>query len=190
MKKLHLNSVNSPLIYKIFLPCIVLSYCFSSYAEGTLSSFAIERMVSVEATKTAKIIHLHLISLNDLPRSEALRKKPFKEYDITVIEQRRIHGPPPKQRNPELSSEQLVAVALDALGQEITKVVIPDPRLIRAETADPSGKLTSSGFIYQASTDLIIPLPDDSRITTLKIYHPRWTGKKFILAQIGEVQLP
>lgn len=147
-------------------------------------------MDSTGATNTTKIIHLHLSPPTDSPISEALRKKPFKEYKVTVIEQRRIPGPPPQQRNPELSSEQLVTVALDASGQEITRIVTPDPRLIRAETADPSGKLTSSGFIYQASTDLTISLPDDSRITTLKIYHPRWTGKKFILEQIGEVQLP
>jgi len=127
--------------------------------------------------------------LPDGPKMTPFKKEPPAMHRVTVIQHRRALEPPPRQRHPELSSEQLVVAAFDTQGREINRVVIADPRLVRAETVGPSGELITETF-YRESAEFTIGLPDDPNITMLKIYHPHWTGTEFILEPIGETQLP
>lgn len=152
-------------------------------------TIAIGQMAYTADVERAMEVRLNLGSSTDETISEPFKKQPPPMHRVTVTKHRRVPGPPPRQRHPELSSEQLVIVAFDAEGREITRVVIADPRLIRAETLGPSGELTSKIF-YRESAEFTIVLPDDPNITTLKIYHPYWTGIEFVLKHIGETQLP
>src|SRR5688572_15502769 len=52
---------------------------------------------------------------------------------VTLLGRQAAPGPRPRQRNPELSGDQLVVVAEDAAGQILDWQAIPDPRLLRAE---------------------------------------------------------
>jgi len=108
---------------------------------------------------------------------------------FTLLERRRVPGSPPRQRNPELSSDQIVVVAVDAQGQEIDYHLIPDPRVLRAEHPGPTGEL-SGEVLHHAETELLIALPDDPAIRELRLYHPRWTGTAFVLDLLGRVPLP
>lgn len=146
--------------------------------------------ISAKDVKSAKEFRIHI----GPPTGEPMAPAPFaeilpKDNRFTVIEWRQIPGPPPRQRSYELSSEQIVIIAFDAQEQEITRVVITDPRLIRAETVDTSGDLTTK-IIYRNTADFTVVLPDDPNIKELRIYHPHWTGTEFILELIGEIQLP
>jgi hypothetical protein len=120
--------------------------------------------------------------------SRPLVKTPSLSHSVTVTEHRKVPEAPPRQRNPELSSQQLVIKALDSKGQEITRVDVADPRLVRTQTVEPSGTIKCEVF-YQDSVEFTVVLPDDPDITQLKIYHPHWTGTEFILEPIGETQL-
>jgi hypothetical protein len=109
--------------------------------------------------------------------------------ELTVTEQRRLPSPFPRQRNPELSKEQLVIIALDSQGHEVVRVLCPDPRIIRAEVPDAAGKLVSR-FIYRSAADFSVVIPDNPRISQLQIYHPNWMGSEFVLEPIGNVPFP
>jgi hypothetical protein len=66
--------------------------------------------------------------------------------------------------------------------------VLPDPRLLRAEWPDPTG-VVQGVKLHRANADFFVPVPDDSAITELRVYHPRWTGTAFDLDLVGTVRL-
>jgi len=107
---------------------------------------------------------------------------------VTIQSQRRMSGNLPRERNPELSEDQLVIAALNGRGDEALRIIIPDPRLLRAETSDESGRL-SQKLLYRAAVDFSVALPDDPALESIKIFQPQWTGAEFILVPIGEARL-
>lgn len=134
-------------------------------------------------------IHIHVGPMTVQPTLHTSETVLSSMEDFTVTEQRRLHHPLPRQRNPELSKEQLVVVALDSQGHELVRVLCPDPRIIRGEAADAKGKLISR-VIYRDAADFSVVIPDNPRIGQLQIYHPNWTGSEFVLEPIGKVLLP
>jgi len=115
--------------------------------------------------------------------------QPTPSERVTVLERRRISVQVPRQRNVELSSQHLVVIGLDENGLEIARVVVIDPRLIRAEIFDPSGEIVSNKLIYREHAEFSLVFKDDPRLRRLKFYHPNWTGTKFVLDLIGETKL-
>ena len=148
--------------------------------------------------KGAKEVLLHFAPLPEESTTRSLkagpgvlpRREPLARQDLKVLKHRRLSGPPPRQRSKQLSSRQIVVVGADASGKEISRVAIPDPRLIRAEMADESGKFTAKHIFFKESVDFLIALPDDPSITEIRIYHPHWTGTEFELQLVGQVDLP
>ncbi|MDE2180604.1 MAG: hypothetical protein KGJ40_07135 [candidate division NC10 bacterium] len=108
---------------------------------------------------------------------------------FTLLERRRVPGLLPRQRNLELSSEQIVVVTVDAQGLEIGRQLIPDSRVLRSEGPGPTGEL-SGVVLHYAKIELLITLPDDPAIAELRLYHPRWTGTAFVLDLLGIIPLP
>ena len=94
----------------------------------------------------------------------------------------------PRQRRPELSEDLLVVVAYNGRGEEVYRTSQIDPRLLRAETADESGRLTST-LLYRESVDFWVALPDDPELDKVAFFHPQWTGEVFNLVPVGEVRL-
>jgi hypothetical protein len=146
--------------------------------------------------KTSTIVHLNLTADKEISSkspggmiSKSLIEQYSPSYHFSVIKHRHITARPPKQRNPELSSDQLLVVAFDAKEKEIARIIIPDPRLIRAETFSLSGEIITSREYYRESTNFTLILPDNPSISNLKFYHPYWTGTEFILQFFGEVPL-
>ena len=116
--------------------------------------------------------------------------QPSPSERMTVLDRRRIPGKAPRQRNVELSSQHLVVIGLDENDREITRAVVMDPRLMRSEIFSPSGEWVSSELTYRANAEFLLVFSDDPRLRKLKIYHPNWTGNKYVLELIGETQLP
>jgi hypothetical protein len=107
---------------------------------------------------------------------------------MEVRERRTVPGNLPRQRRPELSEDLLVIVAFNTRGEEIYRASQPDPRLLRAETADETGRLTST-LLYRESVDFWFALPDDPDLDKAVFFHPQWTGTVFNLVPLGEVRL-
>jgi hypothetical protein len=107
---------------------------------------------------------------------------------FTVHQRRWVSGSLPRQRDPKLSEDQLVIVALDAQGKRIDTQVVPDPRILRAESPGPSGEIRGE-TLHHSTTELLITLPDDPSITELHVYHPRWNGSTFVLNLLGTINL-
>lgn len=142
-------------------------------------------------TEMSRVIELHLSSTS--PSSVAknhLSPAPPPDNAVTVLSQKRVQGAPPTERNPELSRQHLVVVGLNAQGQEISRTVMLDPRILRAETVDLSGKLTNPELLYRSDVTFSIAVPDDPGVIGVKVYQPRWTGTEYALDLIGEVKLP
>lgn len=108
---------------------------------------------------------------------------------FTMLERLAVAGPLPRQRDPQLSPDHLVIVAVTAQRQEVYRDTIPDPRTARAEFAGPTGELRGE-VLHRASTELLILMPDDPTIVEVRVYLPRWTGTEFALDLLGVVHLP
>jgi hypothetical protein len=98
----------------------------------------------------------------------------------------RREGGLPKQRSAELSSTQVVVVALDAEGRMRWCGLIIDPRLLRAEWPGPDGELTGQ-VLYKESAEFVVQYPDDDAVAEVRLYHPDWDGQKFSLELVGAV---
>jgi hypothetical protein len=107
---------------------------------------------------------------------------------LRLLERQRTGDSLPRQRNPQLSSDQLVVQALNARGDVVDAQLIPDPRLMRVEGTGPSGDL--EGVVLQrVDPDFLITLPDSADLVQLRLFQPRWTGTEFTLEPIGSVDL-
>ena len=107
---------------------------------------------------------------------------------VTVIQDRAVSGSPQRERNPELAADMFVVVGVDARGEEVARVTIPDPRVIRAETPEPTGELGSHRMM-RGDVEFSVLLPDEPDIVVLRIYKPRWTGDYYVLDYYAETAL-
>jgi hypothetical protein len=107
---------------------------------------------------------------------------------FTIVERHSRPGTMPRQRTPELSSDQLLIVAVDGQGRETERILIPDPRVLRAERPGPTGELQGE-VLHRATAEFLVPLPDDPSLVELRVYHPRWTGSTYDLDLLGTVPL-
>jgi hypothetical protein len=107
---------------------------------------------------------------------------------FTLLERRTFSGKVPRQRNPEVTSDQIVVIAHDVDGQLVDWQLIPDPLVLRSEQPGPKGDLRGQ-TLYRTSADFLITLPADPTIKRIDLYHPRWTGTDFVLEFMGTVPL-
>jgi hypothetical protein len=105
----------------------------------------------------------------------------------SLVESRQARGPMPRQRMPELSSDQILVVAMDEQGAQSGWTLIPDPRIIRAESPGPDGEL-SGQVLYLSSAEFLVSVPGGSA-AALRFYQPFWTGKEFSLILLGALEL-
>jgi hypothetical protein len=108
---------------------------------------------------------------------------------VSVLSQRQAPAAPSRHRHPELSTHDLVVVSVNAQGVETSRTVIRDPRIVRAETAEPSGRLSPPALLYRKEVIFSVIVSDPNAFG-VRLYKPRWTGKQFVLDLIGEAELP
>jgi hypothetical protein len=107
---------------------------------------------------------------------------------FTLLARRSLPGSLSRQRNPEVSSNQIAIVAVNAEGRNIDGQLIPDPRILRVEQPGPNGELKGE-VLHHVNTELLITIPDDPDIVELRLYKPSWTGTTFILDLLGTIPL-
>jgi hypothetical protein len=113
--------------------------------------------------------------------------RPSAGTQFRVLAQRPVPGTVPRERDPQLSVDQLVVVAVDTEGREVDWQAIADPRAVRAEAPGADGRLTGR-VLHRAQTDFLLVLPVRP-LSELRVYEPMWTGTDFILQPIGSVAL-
>lgn len=97
-----------------------------------------------------------------------------------ILDEKTRAGTLPRQRSLELSPTQVLVAAVDESSQLRWWAVIPDPRIVRAETQTPSGELRSQDY-YLADLTLVVAFPEDPSIASLRFYHPAWNGTAYDL---------
>jgi len=185
MKKISLLSAS---VFASFLAYLSVRL---GLVQATIVLFLVMSVGLVEAgnTEMVRVIELHLSLASPHVGRDDLSAPSPTDITVTVLSHKHRQGKPPRQRNPKLSLQHLVVVGLNAQGEETSRTVILDPRIVRAETAEPSGTLTASELRYRNDVIFSVTMPDDPSVIALRIYQPRWTGKEFALDLIGEASL-
>ncbi len=117
-----------------------------------------------------------------------LQRSPTAQMATATLH-RHVDRPPRRQRNPQLSSTQLVVIAYDEHESELARVIMPDPRLLRAEEISANGDI-GHRTLHRDNADFPVVLPDDANVKVIRIFHPRWTGTEFVLDALGSTLLP
>jgi len=120
------------------------------------------------------------------PRGEVRREDRIDS--LAILERRRDVAFPPLQRRPQVSSDQIVVTAVDGAGIEKGRTILPDPRIIRAEVPDATGKIHGT-VLFRPHVEFLVTLPEDPAIRELRIHEPRWNGRAFVLEFVGAVDL-
>jgi hypothetical protein len=97
-----------------------------------------------------------------------------------VIRQQVVAGPLPRDRNPELSADQIVVVGADANGTAVSWQLMKDPRVVRAEQPGADGVLTGQ-TLHRGSIRFTLTLPDLPQLAQVRVYEPQWTGTGWAL---------
>ena len=105
---------------------------------------------------------------------------------FTVIDNIRRADPVVRQRAPRISSGKILVFALGAYGQLYHWLLIPNPRILRAEHADSEGRL-SGRVLHRRNPVFLVNLPEDPRVTELRFYRPQWTGNDYVLTHLATV---
>lgn len=120
-------------------------------------------------------------------------KKPFttemaQENSLSLLKMKTSQGKLTRQRSLELSPNQVLVVMVNHNNQVLWWDLIPDPRLLRAETADTEGFI-SGRTLYNPNAEILVTFPLDKAITELRFYHPDWDGQSYNLQSIGNLFL-
>lgn len=98
-------------------------------------------------------------------------------------------GSVPRPRSLELATNQLLVIGVDEDQQLQWWHQFHDPRILRAEVPDESGRQNIGRTFYLNQADFTVAYPNNPAINELRFYHPTWTGKEFQLELIGAVSV-
>lgn len=115
-----------------------------------------------------------------------------------IVEDTKRSGALPRHRSLELSPTHIFIAGVDATNKLRWWSIVPDPRLVRAETPAATGEPGSQGELrghgqlrredyYVSNVTLVVAFPDDPEIANLRFYHPVWNGTDFDLKPLTHV---
>ena len=87
------------------------------------------------------------------------------------------------------SDGDLVVVVADSSRDELSRVVLPDPRAVRGEFFRPDGEIDESFAATLAETLTTIAYRYDTRASWLIVYKSDWNGRAFDLTELGALDL-
>ena len=95
----------------------------------------------------------------------------FTGEEMRLVERVDRNDPPPRQRSPEISGDQLVVAVLDSQGTVRNCQIIIDPRLVRGEFPDAAGRLHNT-TVYRTEAEFSISVPDSVDAAEVRILVP------------------
>lgn len=107
---------------------------------------------------------------------------------VTLLGRAAKPGTMRRERRPELGPHQLVIVVVDEAGTQLDWRSIADPRVVRVESADASGRL-SGQVITNPSAEFTLRVPDIPGAARVRIFQTITGDDGFALAAVGEVRL-
>ena len=108
--------------------------------------------------------------------------------NFSLIDLRIYPASTPRQRMPELSSDHILVVAMDEQEVQRDWAIIPDPRIIRAESPNSTGELNGQ-TLYLSEVEFLVNLPKGLPAGEVRFYSPLWTGTQFSLKLLGTLAL-
>ena len=120
------------------------------------------------------------------PRSAISSEEQMQAPSVSVVEDRKRSGTLPRHRSLELSPMHIFIVAVDATNKLRWWSIMPDPRVVRAETQTSTGELRGENY-HVSNVTLVVAFPDDPQIANLRFYHPVWNGTDFDLKTLAVV---
>ena len=109
------------------------------------------------------------------------------ENRFDLISADHVPGSLRRDRAPQVSSTSLVAVSLDASGNELDWRTLTDPRVVRAE-ASAGGQLTGDR-LYYLEIDVLLQVPDLPQTSQVRLYSVRAENGRAVLDPLGTVGL-
>jgi hypothetical protein len=103
-----------------------------------------------------------------------------------VLRRGAVNEAPVRERDPQVGPDDLVIVAVDAQGREVGWQRVKDPRIVRSEQPGPDGLLSGQVF-YRSETELVVRVPDNVAVATLRVYDVQWNGSEFLLIGLGTI---
>ena len=113
------------------------------------------------------------------------RSDDYSLQTLQVVSDRLTTDRPQRLRSIEYSSNQLVVTGVTADGVEKSRVVLADPRLVRAESFGADG-LGESHIVFHQSVDFSVVLTDEPSIVEVRVMKPRWAGDKWAFDVIAK----
>lgn len=110
------------------------------------------------------------------------------EGSLSLLDIKLNKGSLTRQRSFEVSPTQVLVVMVNQNNQMLWWDTMPDPRLLRSESADATGNLNGK-TLYRTSAVMPVSYPSDEGITDLRFYHPNWDGQSYSLKSIGSLYL-
>ena len=111
------------------------------------------------------------------------------QRSLISLNERRIQSVKPiRSRAVEISTTRLLVAALNNQNQVLWWQFEPDPRILRYETADENNNLSGQTF-NRGEANILLTVPDDEAITSLRFYQPVWENEAYALKAIGDLNL-
>lgn len=104
----------------------------------------------------------------------------------SIVEDKKHSGALLRARSLELAPTLMFVAAVDATNKLRWWSIMPDPRIVRLETQTSTLELRRQDY-YLADVTLVVAIPDDPEISTLRFYHPIWDGTGFDLKLLSVV---
>lgn len=161
----------SSLVFALALPAALPAQTFPAATERAFAELS-ARVPRSEADGS-QTVHLRWFAAGGVLSATAAKAGQTSE-DARVLSVRRGAAPISHQRDAQLSPDHLVVVSVDRLGREVDWQIVADPRVIRAETSDTQGRL-STHLLQRAEANLLVDIPDLD-IVRLRVYEPTWDG--------------
>ena len=112
----------------------------------------------------------------------------YAHAEVSVLDAMETLGAVQRPRHIEYSADQIVIVGMAQDDTEKSRVIMTDPRLIRAESFISDDQWESK-VIYRRSVDFSVALPDDPTIVTISVLKPRWTGSEWQFDVLAETPI-
>jgi hypothetical protein len=120
--------------------------------------------------------------------ARGLATKPPEQPRVHIADMRPAPVRAAGQRDPSVSEQHLVVRVIDGTGQELSRATVIDPRLVRGETTDASGRLVSTR-LWRTVGSLRVVVPAAPPGATVRVYQPRWNGRRMALDLLASTPL-
>ena len=113
---------------------------------------------------------------------------PGAQAALSLAAERKSEGSIRTPRSLEMSSEQVLVLAVTADAQLRWWTLASDPRILRAESPGEDN-LLSGRVLQRSSAELLVTIPDEAEIVELRIYKPTINDDRLSLQLVGVVRL-